>query len=172
MHGHVLDACFVEDLCTAGLLAASRTSLEEPPVGGFAASSDTELAWRMADLARYGVRVRSLTSLELRQHEWMLAHYRALSVADAEALMIARADEAVLLTGDGQLRKAALDAGVDVRGVIGELKRLVAAVIIDPPGALIALESMVGSGSRLPRAEVEAARRQWFKMIAKGRGMG
>jgi hypothetical protein len=41
MPGHVLDACFVEDLCTAGLLAASCTNLEEPMVGGFAAGSDT-----------------------------------------------------------------------------------------------------------------------------------
>jgi predicted nucleic acid-binding protein len=95
-----------------------------------------------------------------------------LSVADAEALVIARADEAVLLTGDGSLRKAALDVGVDVRGVIGELKRLVAAVVIDPPGALTALETIVASGSRLPHDEVAAARRQWFKMIVKGRGPG
>ena len=72
--------------------------------------------------------------------------YPALSVADAEALVIARAEKAVLLTGDGPLRKAALDAGVDVRRVIGELKRLVAAVIIDSPGALTALESIVTSG--------------------------
>jgi len=172
MPGHVLDACFVEDLHTARLLAASCTNLEQPVVGGFAASADTELASRMAELVRYGVRVRHLTSLELPQHESMLVHYHALSVADAEALLIARADNAVLLTGDGSLRKAALDAGVDVRGVIGELKRLVAAVVIDPPGALTALESIVASGSRLPRGEVEAARRQWFKMIVKGRGIG
>ena len=42
-------------------------------------------------------------------------HYRALSVADAEALVIARADNAVLLTGDGSLRKAALDSGCGMR---------------------------------------------------------
>ena len=172
MPGHVLDACFVEDLQAAGLLAASCTNLEEPLVGGFAASADTELARRMADLARYGVRVRYLTSLELRQHETMQVRYRALSVADAEALVIARADNAVLLTGDGSLRKAALDAGVQVRGVLGELKRLVAAMILDPPGALTALETIIASGSRLPRGEVEAARRQWSKMIAKRRGIG
>jgi predicted nucleic acid-binding protein len=149
MPGHVLDACFVEDLQAAGLLAASCTNL-----------------------VRYGVRVRYLTSLELRHHETMQVHYRALSVADAEALVIARADNAVLLTGDGRLRKAALDSGVDVRGVIGELKRLVAAVVIDPPEALTALETIVASGSRLPHDEGAAARRQWLKMIAKGRGIG
>ena len=172
MPGHVLDACFVEDLQAAGLLAASCTDLERPVVGGFAASADTELAWRMADLARYGVRVRHLTSLEVVQHQSLQASHPVLSVADAEALVIARADEAVLLTGDGSLRKAALDVGVDVRGVIGELKRLVAAVVIDPPGALTALETIVASGSRLPHDEVAAARRQWFKMIVKGRGPG
>ena len=172
MPGHVLDACFVEDLRTAGLLAAGCTNLEQPVVGGFAASADTELARRMADLARYGVRVRYLTSLDLRQHEAMQVHYPALSVADAEALTIARADNAVLLTGDGSLRKAAVDAGVQVRGVLGELKRLVAAMILDPPGALIALETIVASGSRLPHDEVEAAQRRWSRMIARGRGPG
>ena len=101
MPGHVLDACVVEDLQAAGLLAANCTNLERPVVGGFAASADTELASRMAELVRYGVRVRHLTSLELPQHESMLAHYRALSVADAEALVIARADSAVLLTSPG-----------------------------------------------------------------------
>jgi len=170
--GHVLDACFVEDLRTARLLAASCANLQQPVVGGFAASADTELASRVDELALYGVRVRYLTSLELRQHETMQVHYPALSVADAEALVIARVEKAVLLTGDGSLRKAAHDAGVDVRGVIGELKSLVAAVIIDPPGALTALESIVASGSRLPHDEVAAARRQWIKMIAKGRGAG
>ena len=110
MPGHLLDACFVEDLRTARLLAASCTNLEQPVVGGFAASADTELASRLVELIRYGVRVRYLTSLELRQHETMQADCPALSVADAEALVIARADNAVLLTGDRSLRKAALDA--------------------------------------------------------------
>jgi len=172
MHGHVLDACFVEDLRTAGLLAAGCTNLEQPVVGGFAAGADTELARRMVDLARYGVRVRYLTSLELRQHETMQVHYRALSFADAEALLIARADNAVLPTGDGSLRKAALDSGVAVRGVLGELKRLVAALIIDPPAALTALETIVASGSRLPHDEVEAVQRRWSRMIRTGRGVG
>ena len=74
--------------------------------------------------------------------------------------------------GDAETRKAALDAGVQVRGVLGELKRLVAAMILDPPGALIALETIVASGSRLPHDEVEAAQRRWSRMIARGRGPG
>ena len=56
--GHVLDACFVEDLQTAGLFATSCMNLEQPMVGGFAASADTELASRRAELVRYGVRIR------------------------------------------------------------------------------------------------------------------
>jgi len=170
MPGHVLDACFVEDLQTAGLLAASCMNLEQPMVGGIAASADTELVSRLAELVRYGVRVRHLKSAEVGQQMSIQVHYPALSVADAEALVIAQAEKAVLLTGDGSLRKAARDASVDVRGVIGELKRLVAGVIIDPPGALTALESIVASGSRLPNDEVKLARRQWSKMIDKGRG--
>ena len=170
MPGHVLDACFVEDLSVAGLLAASCMDLDRPLVGGFAANAHTELAARIPALVRYGVRVRHLTSAELSQHESLRVRYRALSVADAEALVIAQADDAVLLTGDGRLRAAALEAGVDVRGVIGELRRLVTGVIIDPPGALSALQSIVACGSRLPPGEVAAARGQWLRMIAKAGG--
>jgi len=172
MPGHVLDACFVEDLQTAGLLAASCMNLDQPVVGGFASSADTELASRIAELVRYGVGIRHLKSAEVNRHLLIQLEYSALSVADAEALVIAQADRAVLLTGDGPLRKAALDAGVDVRGVIGELRRLVAGVIIDPPKSLAALESILASGSRLPHDEVELARRQWSRMIDRGHGSG
>jgi len=167
MPGHVLDACFVEDLQTAGLLAASCMNLEQPMVGGLAPSADTELASRVAELMRYRVRIRHLKSAEVSQHLSIQTKYPALSVADADAVVIARAEKAVLLTGDGPLRRAALDAGTDVRGVIGELKRLVEDVIIDPPTALTALESILASGSRSPHSEVELARRQWSKMIDK-----
>jgi hypothetical protein len=170
MPGYVLDASFVEDLQTAGLLAASCMNLEQPLVGGFASSTDTELAMRIAELTRYGVRIRYLRPAEVRRQQSIQTDHPALSVADIEALVIAQAEESVLLTGDGSLRKAALDIDVDVHGVIWELKRLVAGVIIDPPGALTALESILDSGSRLPSREVDSVRRQWSGMIARERG--
>ena len=165
MPGHVLDACFVEDLQTAGLLAASCASLERPIVGGFAVSAATELASRAAELTSYGVEVRYLSSGEVRLQQLIQADHLALSVADAEALVIARAEEAVLLTGDGPLRRAATDACVDVHGVIWELKRLVARAIVDPPRAMAALGSILDSGSRLPPGEVESVQSQWSRAI-------
>ena len=169
MPGHVLDACFVEDLRTADLLATSCMNLEQPMVGGFAASAGTELASRVAELVRCGVRIRYLEPAEVRGHLSLQADHSALSFADAEALVIAQAEKAVLLTGDGSLRKAAHEAGIEVRGVIGELKGLVVRAIIDPPRALSALDSIVASGSRLPHDKVEAAKRQWSRMIDRGR---
>lgn len=169
MPGHVLDACFVEDLQTGGLLAVCCMNLEQPMVGGFAASSETELAPRIAELTRYGVQIRYLTASEVNEQQDIQAGNRALSAADAEALVIARAEGAVLLTGDGPLRKAAgdPDTKVDVRGVIGELQTLVGGVKIDPPKAICALNAIVASGSRLPSDEVERVLRQWNGMVER-----
>ena len=169
MPGHVLDACFVEDLRTAALLATSCMNLERPMVGGLAASLDTELAVRVADLIRYGVCVRHLSSAEVSLHASVQAARPALSIADAEALVIAQTESAVLLTGDAALRKAAGESKIAVRGVIGELKRLTP-LIVDPPTALKALENIIASGSRLPRRETELARQQWLSMVEKARG--
>ena len=169
MPGHVLDACFIEDLRTADLLATSCMNLEQPMVGGFAASAGTELASRIAELKRCRVRIRYLEPAEVGEQLALQVNHHALSFADAEALVIAQAEKAVLLTGDGSLRKAAHEAGIEVRGVIGELKGLVVRAIIDPPRALSALDSIVASGSRLPHDKVEAAKRQWSRMIDRGR---
>lgn len=169
MSGHVLDACFVEDLRAAALLATCCMNLERPMVGGLAATSETELAPRVADLMRYGVCVRHLSSADVSLHASIQAAHPALSTADAEALVIAQAESAVLLTGDAALRKAALESRIAVRGVIGELRRLTP-LIVDPPAALQALESIIASGSHLPRREAELARQQWLSMVEKTRG--
>lgn len=171
MPGHVLDACFVEDLQTAGLLAASCASLERPMVGGFASSADTELASRIAELTSYGAQIRYLSAAELRVQQSIQADHPALSAADAEALVIAQSERAVLLTCDGPLRKAALAASIEVHGVIGELRRLIGRVVIDPPKALTSLDGILDSGSRLPAGEVESARRDWSRAIDRERGL-
>ena len=83
MPGHVLDACVVEDLRTADLLATSCMNLEQPMVGGFAASAGTELASRIAELKRYGVRIRYLEPAEVDEYLSLQGNHHALSVADA-----------------------------------------------------------------------------------------
>jgi predicted nucleic acid-binding protein len=156
----------------AGLLAVSCMTLEAPVVGGFAASLDTELASRMAKLSRYGVGVRHIAATEIAELEAIRSAYAQLSLADAEALVIAKADGVVLLTGDGPLRKAAERTGVEVKGVLGELKRLVGAVTIDPPAALTALDAIVASGSRLPAEQVARTRQQLLQRIGQEPGQG
>ena len=167
MPGHVLDTCVVEDLRTAGLLAVSCASLDRAVVGGFTASLDNELAQRMAELQRYRVAVRHLSAAEVAEQLSIVTQHHQLSAADAEALVIAQADHAVLLTSDGSLRRVAMAEGVTVRGVIGELRRLVTRVLIDPPTALAGLESILDSGSRLPAGEVDRVRREWRRRVLR-----
>jgi len=167
MPGHVLDTCVVEDLRTAGLLAVSCASLDRALVGGFAASLDNELARHMAQLLRYGVSVRHLVAAEVEEQRLIVAKHRQLSAVDAEALVIAKADHAVLLTSDGPLRSVAAAEGVTVRGVIGELRRLVNRAVVDPPAALAGLDAILDSGSRLPAGEVDRARREWLRWVLR-----
>lgn len=51
MPEHVLDACFVEDLHTAGLLAASCMNLDRAMIGSIAASAGSGLAESSANAA-------------------------------------------------------------------------------------------------------------------------
>ncbi|MDQ3621266.1 MAG: hypothetical protein M3463_02090 [Verrucomicrobiota bacterium] len=55
-----------------------------------------------------------------------------LSLEDASALLLAKMMEAAFVTGDGELRNAALAAGVEVHGVLWILDEMVAAAKTSP----------------------------------------
>lgn len=165
MSGYVLDASFVKDFDICGALAFSCMSLDEVMVGGLSARHPNELAPHLEILTRYGVIIRHLSPAELSEL-LALQRFPALSVYDREAVVIARVESATLLTGDGPMRRVAESLGVNVRGVIGELERLVVGHIVTPSFALAALEEVIDRGSRLPSDECEHARRRWQKRAA------
>jgi predicted nucleic acid-binding protein len=140
-------------------------NLDAVMVGGLSAQDPNELKPHLTELTRYGVVVRDLSSSEISELV-ALERFAALSVFDREAVVVARAESATLLTGDGPLRHVAESIEVKVRGVLGELERLVAGQIVTPPFALAALEVIIASGSRLPADECERAQRRWRKRSA------
>jgi predicted nucleic acid-binding protein len=83
------------------------------------------------------------------------------SLADVSCYLLARETGHPLLTGDGRLRKRALQDGVRVHGALWLLDQLVAEGVIDQARACAALTSMLGANARLPKDECDARLEMW-----------
>lgn len=90
-----------------------------------------------------------------------LADEMRVSVPDASAFVLAQKLDAVLLTGDGDLRKKATDRGVRVRGVLWVLDMLVWQGMIGFSIARESLQEMRRKGARLPLKECERRIHAW-----------
>lgn len=80
---------------------------------------------------------------------------------DLFALTLAKTENAVLITGDRRLRDAAERESVNVHGTLWFMEQLVAENLISKQGASDALQKMLGSGRRLPKAECSDLIRRW-----------
>jgi len=80
----------------------------------------------------------------------LAAKYPAPSRADLFGLEAARMLDAVLLTSDAALRKAAEKEGIIVHGVLWLMDQLVEKGIMTPKARTMALAAMKAAGSRLP----------------------
>jgi len=84
-----------------------------------------------------------------------------VSVPDASAFLLARKLKAVLLTGDGDLRKQSKARGVTVCGVLWVLDMLVWHDAITFELAADSLTAMLEKGARLPEGECARRFRAW-----------
>ena len=89
------------------------------------------------------------------------AQHRSLSLQDASALALARSLGAMLLAGDGPLRRIAGEAGLNVHGTLWVLDELVARCIVNGSRAADALEAMISAGSRLPEGPCQDRIGRW-----------
>ena len=104
-----------------------------------------------------------LQATELTEDEFYLAdeyntRFRKLSLYDSVALAIAKCRGITLLSGDGPLRKAAIQEGVTVIGTIGLLDKLCREGHIDESEyvcCLAELQRHNGGRIRLPSAELK-----------------
>jgi len=87
-------------------------------------------------------------------------HSRRRSLQDTSALYLAGKLHAPLLTGDGVLRKAAERDGIDCRGLLWIMDRLLEA---GESSGLLAerLEAALAQGARLPMEECEKRLQRW-----------
>ncbi len=116
------------------------------------------------DLLVLGLKEKELSSSLVAEVVRLTGKYSRPSINDIFALVLARHLELTLLTGDGELRKAAKKERVEVHGILWLLDVMVERKVITPARAIKALKLMLANGSRLPQEEC----RKRFKLWGKG----
>jgi rRNA-processing protein FCF1 len=111
-------------------------------------------------LAR-GLQSASLTGEQVAVVMDLASLYRAPSINDLFALVLARTRAAMLLTGDSALRELAESEGITVHGTLWLLDELVRLAILNPEQAAEGLARMLARGSRLPERECRLRIERW-----------
>lgn len=115
-----------------------------------------------ADVLRgLGLAVVGLGPEALEEVVALSGTYAGPTPQDLSALLVAKTEGAVLLTGDRALREAAEAEGVEVHGTLWVLDRMVKLGVVTPADAAAGLRAMAASDRRLPRAEVAKRLRTW-----------
>lgn len=89
--------------------------------------------------------------------------YRGLSVSDCASLVLAKMLKVTLLSGDGELRRAATLEGLAVRGTLWLIDEMVEVEAVSHGLAMNALRLLEDrrNGRRLPRSEITKRQRSW-----------
>jgi hypothetical protein len=122
----------------------------------------------LADLLNLGLKVRGLSGEQVLEMLEIRGKNPALSMQDISALVLARHTGAVLLSGDGPLRKVSQHEGVVLHGTLWVLDHLVAGGILSPPRAAEAIKMMRQKGRWLPVQECEQRIREWGETTEGG----
>lgn len=114
-------------------------------------------------LVEWGLEVRPLTGDEVESVIRLNDAYSAPSRTDMATLVVARAEDGILVTGDGPLRDAADEENIEVHGTLWVVDALVDTGIVEPPEAARALQLMMEADRRLPRDEVNKRVDSWSR---------
>jgi len=120
----------------------------------------------VAELKSKGLDERELTGNQVAELASLTTKHKkkGTSPVDLSALVLAKATGVLLMTGDGGLRKAALEEKVRVHGMLWLLDEMVERKVLRPQDAVRALEKMLNKGARLPARECAECIRRWKAM--------
>lgn len=105
--------------------------------------------------------VVSFTSDEVEMIINLLQEQTGISLEDCSAMYLAQKEGAVLLTGDGKLRKICQSVGIQVHGTIWILDEIYANNLIDRNVACEKIRLLQSTNPRLPKAIVQERIRLW-----------
>jgi predicted nucleic acid-binding protein len=114
-------------------------------------------------LLRYGLQKSELIGEQIVKVLQLKTQHRHPSVNDLFALVIAQSMNAVLLTGERNLRKVAELYRVPVHGTLWILDEMVRSEIILSVQAVSTLKLLREQGSRLPQEECDRRLQNWQK---------
>lgn len=114
-----------------------------------------------ASLKRLGLHVVELPGTRVLEIIQMARKYPRPSRPDLSALVLARSEGGILLTGDKALRAAGEEEGLEVRGVLWLLDEMVSRQVLSGTKAIAALQLMLKGGSRLPTTDCERYVQVW-----------
>lgn len=114
-----------------------------------------ELQQHHPELPGLGLQINRLSSRGVDEVQRLRTHYKKPSSNDLFALALAKTNEWTLLSGDRDLRDAAVAEGVEVHGSIWLVERMVNSGVISIERAEDAFRLMRENNRRLPWDEVD-----------------
>jgi len=116
---------------------------------------ESELREKHGHLLQSRLIIKSLTSEFVQRAEILRTKHPRPSIMDHFALSLAMQEQCPLLTGDKDLRDAAIKENIEVHGTVWIVRELLQAKLIDQMQARNSFDSMKAKGSRLPWSDVE-----------------
>ena len=113
------------------------------------------------EISKLDLVIMELNETQVNEAIDLKAIYSRPSVIDLFALIGAKDNRAILLTGDSELRQAAKEKGLTVHGTLWVIDELVLRTILIPARAAHALREIIIQGSYLPQDECIQRFRTW-----------
>lgn len=116
---------------------------------------ESELRERHSHLIEAGLKIKSLSAEFIKRAHHLSTKHPRPGTIDRIALALALQENCPLLTGDRDLRAAAINEGVRVYGTLWVVGELLKTKLLEPQQARNSFDSMKRKGSRLPWGDVE-----------------
>lgn len=164
----ISDTCILIDLYNGDLLfkiheLPYNLGVSDAVLSGYE-DEDSELEMPTSlQVIRAGFKGYSMNSEGVAEVYRLYSKYSRPSIYDIFGLVAAKEYDAILLTNDKWLRKAAKSENIEVRGILWVLDELIKHDIIDKQGASNSLRKILDSGSYLPKRECEFRFEKWKK---------
>lgn len=112
-------------------------------------------------LTSLGLEIHTLDGNLVEKVEFFSIQYSKPSRHDLFAMVLAQNKKCPLLTGDADLRTAAINENIEVHGTVWLVQEMYAAGYISISEAKLAFDTMRTSGRRLPWKDIEKMISQW-----------